>query len=557
MPVTYHNLGAMNYVPQFADVTGNLGMSVAFTWSKAPKGTDFWLETDREFLENATLSPEAVHLLDQMKDIHSKGYKGFYYDSETGEITVKEEEKVQKQELLVGRYYHRACQWAYFDQNCWLYVGDGVFVDKHYYYHKEDCHSKFKILEEVPEDKQVVTKTNFGNLFEFARQLNNFEHTRYDVADYLGDMGIHSSTKQFERTMCAQLYSPEVSKDGITIFKTYKDFLKGRKTTMKFGRAMKWMFEGLTDAETENTVKFFKDRYTERNLTLHTGQSREQFKHAYGGSLAKSKNPRTTASRKSLHNSCMRGVLAGGISPAEVYASGDFHIAWLEDEEGNIAGRVVVLNDRNGRPQAGPVYGCCEQSLDMLEDYLKFIDAVLERDGSSWDGAKLLHLEASAGIVAPYSDMEEEAEISHCGYYLILGRGDIELTQTNGYALGCGSTCSNCGESCHEDELTYIEGHGDVCEHCIDYGFSWDEEFDTYIPGDVVVTINYRHRGYTHGMVVHQDSDLIVYCDCVQEDWHADYVTFSEHMDEYVPSHLVDDFPEYFPEEQEEEGEAA
>ena len=92
------------------------------------------------------------------------------------------------------------------------------------------------------------------------------------------------------------------------------------------------------------------------------------------------------------------------MSPAEVYASGDFKIAWLETLEGHVAARVVFSARVGTKAYHAPIYGACEQSLDMLDTYLQDNKVELSSDLGEWHGLKLLNIESDGRTVGPYMD---------------------------------------------------------------------------------------------------------------------------------------------------------
>lgn len=400
------------------------------------------------------------------------------------------------------------------------------------------------------------TKRNFGTFDDCVEHMDG-GFVKDPVTRLLNQAGVECTS--LEWNLINSVYQARFSsKTGfIALYKTAKDRARDRLTSMKVGKAIRWMCQNLSDSEVERVVKKYNEVYEERDFTLHIGKERQDFAKAYGKRLTTSRDPRTTISRKSLHNSCMRGILVGeGISPAEVYASGDFHIAWLEDSEGKIAGRVVVYDNEGGEPQAGPVYGVCEHSLNKLEEYLESINAVKECDHSSWEGAKVLRLTAYGNIVGPYSDMETNLEFD--GEYLVFdSEGPIGFHSTSGLASGKGCICAECGEAHTPDEVTYASDVGDVCNHCIEYNYVFCEGSGEYIHESNAVEVYTRLLGTTETVYIHENSDNIIYCECVEEFWHQVDVTYSEHKGEYVPTHLITEFPEYFPEDNEQEGEAA
>lgn len=346
----------------------------------------------------------------------------------------------------------------------------------------------------------------------------------------------------------------------VNMYMSYKDYERGRKTPMKLGRAVRRMLpKGTRDSVVLLAVNEIKEMFSEREYTLHIGSSREDFSFAYSDDLAKSYDPYTTESRKGLHNSCMRGVEVYGVSPAEVYASGEFKIAYLTDTENRIAGRVIVwFPPDDTPPQSGLCYGVCEQSLNTLEAWVKEVGAT-PFDESSWEGAKLLKIESKYGdLIGPYSDMEQEGRID--GDYIILGDGGLELNSTEGYINGAGSGrewCEYC--ECYHSDVDYVSGLGAICEGCLEENYTQDYHGE-WIHVDYAVTVCF-YNGIWGRRVTHlhddQEGEEFVYSEHMGENWLLEDVTYVESREDYIPNYLKSTQPELFEEEQEEEEKVA
>ena len=424
-------------------------------------------------------------------------------------------------------------------------------------------------------------KLKFGTFEEYAETLVAQHHGEFFVAPndhpklaellnkhYTDEADVQILRSTAVHHQIGRLYQPIFIKEdrsSLSIYKTAKDWKRGRRTVMKFGRAIRWMMPELSDFTIESISKAYIDLYAERVYILHTGETRENFAHAYSDNLSRSYNPATSSSRKALHNSCMRGVETDtGISPAECYASGDFQVTWLECEEGKIAGRVVVLKGTEDcDAQAGPVYGVCEQSLDLLEAHLEKIGARNYDNDSSWSGAKLLKLEDCGGLIGPYSDMEECVSTSDCGEYLIFdSRGEHTLSSTSGYIEEEGMEyCADCGDrfNMEDGDGGYVDDHGCVCDSCLQYNYTYVEDLEQYVHDQHVIQVRSRALSNTVTVTVNYSTDYdgYVFCDCVDELWEFDDTTYSKTYQDYVPTHMIGDFPEMFAEEEEEKEEAA
>lgn len=132
------------------------------------------------------------------------------------------------------------------------------------------------------------------------------------------------------------------------------------------------------------------------------------------------------------------------------------------------------------------------------------LDTWLQEQGythaDDWDGLKL----AKHGDIMPYLDGDSRGIDDHGDYWMICCQGEYSADQTNGrYDEGLES-CADCGDSYHEDHMTYIEDHGDVCDHCLSHNY-------TYVIG---------RRGDQY----YVDDHRAVYCESDGEDYDRDYL---------------------------------
>lgn len=482
-------------------------LSSRFSWSQTPQGHEYWSGV---YWGREEITKEAQDFLDGLESLAN-----------------------EYREYFKGKVW-KSTNYYYFSSDGEFYCGDFSPLKNPWSYPWVEC----------SEDELPELHPKWGDL-----KAHLMEHTPgwvdYGLLDELCNLGVQDR-------MLRTHFEVSRGKDGfLNLYKNAKDKARGRKTEMKFGRAIRHMVPSIDDTTLEATTKEYMERYKERDYQLHVGKERKDFKIAYGDNLAKSFDPATSDSRKSLKNSCMRGVIVCNVSPAEVYASGEFHIAYLTNDEGEIAGRVVVWEAKGGKPQAGPVYGVCEQSLDKLEEYLKSINATLYDDGSSWNGAKILYLEVHGDVIGPYSDMEAEASFS--GEYLELSdNGEFNLDRTDGYISG-GVCCEDCGDNMHEEDSYYVEYVGQVCEHCINANYRWDDINEVFIDRCRAVEYHSMMGKVKSYGTTHEEESSIVYCECVDEYWYEDDVTYSEKYQDSVPTYMVQDFPEMFEEEEEEE----
>ena len=341
---------------------------------------------------------------------------------------------------------------------------------------------------------------------------------------------------------------------AISLYLNAKDAKRERRTTMKVGRAFKHMFNHLSDKQIAALAEAWIEESSPREFVLKVGGERKDFRKAYCGVRAKYRNPVTTSYRKSLATSCMHTTKVddgdGDMSPAEVYASGDFKIAWLETLEGHIAARVVFSARVGTKSYHAPIYGACEQSLDMLETYLQDNKVELSSDLGEWHGLKLLNIESDGRTVGPYMDGCVRGDVS--GDHIVLShRGDLDFDSTDGYASD-GEMCAHCGDSVSEDDL-YHTDDGGLCEHCFNENYAYTENGEV-IPADQAVYALNRSswNGNCYEICVHIDE--AVFCEDLDQYWVEEDVTWSECGDYAIPTHLMKDYPEYFPSEFGEDG---
>ena len=289
------------------------------------------------------------------------------------------------------------------------------------------------------------------------------------------------------RLRALQPIRSKISHGKISLYQTRKDADNDRHVAMKAGRALKYIFPELSDSDIEILGDAFREKFSLRTFTLRTGTSPDDFTHAYSHDQADMDNPRTTTTRKAIAHSCMRYEFERlEVHPCSIYGSGDFKIAWLETDKGKIAGRVVVCTSHKSKPQAGPIYGVCENSLNQLQDWLDSIKAIGYDSGSSWIGAKLLAVpyDDNGAYIGPYLDvMPQRMAASDDGKYLIIDDcGEIDASTYHGILNGHYTNCSECGDGLSEDDYYYSEYTEEhYCESCYNNEHTYCE-----VTGDMV-----------------------------------------------------------------------
>ena len=356
-----------------------------------------------------------------------------------------------------------------------------------------------------------------------------------------------------------RVFDPVLADGGhITLTRNAKEAALGRRTTMKPGRAFRHMLHWMTNKEIADITDVWIEHTSPRVFTLHVGDTAKDFALAYDHDTAAYRNPVTTHLNKSLATSCMQGVTAmrDGVytSVGECYASGDFQIAYLKDKKGLIAGRVVI--GYQGGPDDtkiayhGPLYGCCEQSLEELHTYLASIDAKLD-SGIDWVGLRLNAYATDCGhYMGPYLDGGYEANLSRDSKYLILesegSASTFSLAGTNGFADDS-ITCDHCGDYCDEHGHHGEDGEP-LCDYCFYETYTFTDDGDMLRVEDAVSAFAYNGSGVYH-VTVHLDE--AVYVEFLDQYWVAEDVTYVDHLEDHCPTHRLDEFNE------EEEEEAA
>ena len=375
-------------------------------------------------------------------------------------------------------------------------------------------------------------------------------------------------------TSC-RIYHPVLTEGGkLSLFLNQKDFDRNRRTVMKAGRAFRHMFQNMSDAQIARINDKWLDETAPRHFTLRVGRTIEDFNTAYTADRTKSRNLKTTKhDYKSLAMSCMHNQTLETDhegyrreeSPAAVYASGDFEIAYLveEDENGEVekvAGRVIysVGNvDKDGNITDrfnAPVYAACEQSGTMLKEHLAKLGCESSSDLLEWEGLHLLKMEAVYfdSFLAPYFDGDISCDIG-CKHLVLSRIGDYSLNNTEG-TLHEGSFCVFCDCRVSENEVYYSDD-GPLCEDCYseNYG-ACAVSGEVFHINDLVEVKRLTSSGTSIWDYVHIDYGR--YCECVEEWWFEDDVTITQDG-EYVPTCRVEDFPELFEEEVPEDLEVA
>jgi hypothetical protein len=414
----------------------------------------------------------------------------------------------------------------------------------------------------------------FGSIYDMAEIMwsnslgDTFKADAY-VASRPITQFIEARMRKFEdpTTYCNELstliglyapFSSNIRAGNIALTRNAADVKADRQVSMKPGRAFRYMMPKLTDKDIAMLAEEWIEITAPRTLTLHTGDKATDFAHCYEHDRADYRNPATTYYRKSLATSCMQGVSRSYYeddtlkiaSVGEAYASGDFFAVWLEDEAERIAGRVVVGRTADGLYH-GPLYGACEQSLDMLAAHLEDLGSTYSDE--DWYNLKLKVIGDSDDPIVPYLDGEYYGTIE--GDYIELSAtdGDFTFDDTDGH-ITQGMVCECCYENVIEDDA-YQTDYGVHCVSCFNESYVHTNHGEVILLEEAVYAFTkHSYWGVTTSVWVHMDDS--VYCDHIEEDWVHAHVTYSEVGDTYIPTHRMAEFPELFPEDDDDKKEA-
>jgi hypothetical protein len=380
---------------------------------------------------------------------------------------------------------------------------------------------------------------------------------------FCADQDLYGSHLSKYLTPYIHMAQAEEEGANIKLYLTAKDRKRDRLTSMKPGRALRHMFPNAHDTKIASATEAWIESTQPRDFTLVVGKERIDFRNAYNGNRGDYRNPACTYNRKSLATSCMQDVdvYADGehISPTEAYASGDFEIAYLTNGKEGCAMRIfgrVVFAPGEVCIESGPVYGACEQSLDLLHKYLN--DRAVE-DGhetvafdidDGWCGLRLLAIrDRNDRLVGPYIDGCISGDL--VGDFIELsGRGEFHFESTDG-TIEQGCSCEHCGYGMDQDDTYFTDDGETLCETCFNEAYVYLEDGDVVRMEDAVHANFYS--GGTRTLTGWFLLDDVVHCECVDDYWVNDDCTYAEHTDQYVPNNMVDRFPELFNDDEEEE----
>tara|TARA_R110002110_G_scaffold83783_4_gene217475 strand:- start:72 stop:1673 length:1602 start_codon:yes stop_codon:yes gene_type:complete len=388
-----------------------------------------------------------------------------------------------------------------------------------------------------PTDKVMQA---FGS---FDDQLSVCQDTtlRLWFNDILFDSSLNSyesvGTAWSMRMRAMQPIRSKINTTKISIYQTIKDADNDRHVALTPGKAIRKMFPEFSDADLEKVVDMYRAKFTSRKYTLKEATDPDSFTHAYSHTQADMENPRTTMVRKASCNSCMRYEFEHlPKHPCSIYGSGDFKIVWVEDNAGLIAGRCVVYT-KPSRPSAGPIYGVCEKSMDLIQEHLDSINAKVYESGACWIGAKLLKVpHADGGFVGPYLDLCPQRMTEENDYLIIDDCGEVDASSYHGILNGCYTTCCECDCPLDQDDYYYSDyNDSNYCESCYNNEHTYcDYEGETVHNSEMSEVWTETRFGYSTEMVSDNARDnQFNYC-TDGEYWHEDSVRYCESEDQWI-----------------------
>jgi len=328
----------------------------------------------------------------------------------------------------------------------------------------------------IPENGVVTIlgETNFKGS-NFAKYLSNgimpgnldtFGYST-DLMEFIGGFLTHSDLR---------FYHPNVDKEDKSFIYYWpnanaREKGKAGRTKTTFGKFLRRCMGMTDDVSIEAYVERFKLQYQELEYTFKHSKKKEDFVKAYVGPFSQDRMFNTSNSYKKLIDSCMRYEAdcfdndTDGHHPVEAYASGDFTIFWLEDQEGGISARCTAYEHTEGKYHLAPIYAHSQQAIDFLELQLEAFSHRGVYKGS-WEGAELVVIKNDYGyIVAPYLDGHSGGNL--CGDRITISDGDGNTHGHNHEGVWEELevyTCGDCGETSSDVYFLNSEGICDCCQ---------------------------------------------------------------------------------------------
>mgnify|MGYP003674364063 FL=1 len=450
----------------------------------------------------------------------------------------------------------------------------------------KDIKGDFNTLNTIESVFTFFQDSKYGSLEDIVQSLILSKDGGFWMIDYQSTLS--TLTKTFRKLLLdevvehrrdikatIELFEPTIdndSPDKVSIFLTHKDRLRNRATTMKVGRAIRRMFKNLSNMGVANITETWLERSSPREFTLVVSREAEHFAYAYDSHRSICRNPKTLYNRKNISTSCMQHVgrevdvdgFRRRVSVGEAYASGNFEIAYLKDAEGLIAGRVVYGRRRpceeGSKFVNQPIYGACEQSLDMLQEHLDSVGSEYSDDECDWYGLRLLIIGGLSDAVVPYLDCGQDVFVSESEKHFVIGGDEFSLSETCGHLNGSGAFCACCEGSGFEGDEIYWTPDTDepYCPDCYFENYVEDELSNEWIPiseavFDVRQALISRCGSVTIDTLTTHEDNVVHMGSLCDEAWLECDCSYDEESGEYIPTHLFAEKEEEEEEEKEEE----
>lgn len=318
----------------------------------------------------------------------------------------------------------------------------------------------------------------------FYASINDSEWEKLDVINKLhpainnqgGDRdAYHIAQKAFyEFNHIHRIHISTEDMNQIAYYPTLKHMRDRREVRTRLGR---YLFKyqqafGLTDSDIKNMAE------------KHTADMRSR--GGWGVEFIEHNDPQGWVDVYASNDvsSCMQNENAVRIYAHEKSV---LRLAYVKFGDNIVARCIVRDDDAKGYLRVYPDPNGCAEGRFLL-DYLT-TNGYGKR--TNLDDVLLRYIEQNNGIVCPYIDSGENgdqsvSEVTRDGEtYLEVGGGDLQATNTNGYVEDNNSSCDDCGDCHHEDNLTYIESsERDVCDCCRDnnYTYAYGRREEGYYP---------------------------------------------------------------------------
>lgn len=307
------------------------------------------------------------------------------------------------------------------------------------------------------------------------------------------------------------LHMSEQNPLQIAYTQSIEKLLANRQTPTKPGRYLTQFF---SDVLTEAQIKHWAEKVTAASapceLDYIAGDDRAGWLKVYAAPDV---------------DSCMRGASSVGVY---AHDKSVLRLAYIT-QGGTIKGRAIVREDSKEYVRCYPnTSGVDGQKFHTIMTEMIEAAGYTHGDLMGVRLAKLSYEGNSDKFVMPYLDAGEGRSpcIEDDGEYLLVTKhGDVEGQTQAGYiTFEPETTCDNCGDDTHEDDLTYVEAREErVCEHCLEHHYvqAWGRRSQMWVrEGDTdVIECQSNNEWYLEDYASNHDVFL---CEDTGEWWHMD-----------------------------------